>query len=110
MITLDGMAPQWAQAVIRQIDQLLTQLFAPMNISASGTITTQNATAATAGGLAMLLFGTTAGFGIYAGSGPPTISAGQGSLYLRTDGSTSTSRAFINTTGSTVWTAVNTVA
>lgn len=110
MITLDGTAPTWAQTVIRQIDQFLVGLLNPMNISASGTVTALNVTAPIAGGSAVLLFGTTAGFGIYMGSGAPTVSAGQGSLYLRTDGSSNITRAYINTTGSTVWTAVNTVA
>lgn len=49
-------------------------------------------------------------FGIWCGSGVPTISAGQGSLYLRSDGSSGTTRAYINTDGGTTWTAINTVA
>lgn len=57
-----------------------------------------------------LLFSSTAGFGIYMGSSNPTFSAAQGSLYLRTDGSSGTTRAYINTNGSTSWTAFNTVA
>lgn len=52
---------------------------------------------------------TTTGLGIYYGSGAPTITAPQGSLYLRTDASTNVTRAYINTTGSTTWTAINTV-
>lgn len=48
--------------------------------------------------------------GIYWGSGAPTISAPAGSLYLCTNGSSGTTRAYINTTGSTTWTAINTVA
>lgn len=59
---------------------------------------------------AVLQMSTIAGFGIYFGSGVPTVSAPQGSLYLRTDGSTSTSRMYVNSSGSTTWTAVNTVA
>lgn len=110
MITLDGSAPQWAQAVIRQIDQFLTQLFAPMNISASGTVTTLNATAPIAGGSAVLLFGTTASFGIYMGSGAPTAVVGKGSLYLRTDGTGVNNRAYIATDAVGTWTAIVTVA
>lgn len=45
--------------------------------------------------------------GIYFGSGAPTISAAQGSIYLRSDG-TSTTRMYINTNGSTGWTTVTT--
>lgn len=58
---------------------------------------------------AVLVFGSTSGFGIYFGSSAPTISAAQGSIYLRTDGSTTTSRMYINTDGTTGWTAVTTV-
>jgi hypothetical protein len=44
------------------------------------------------------------GVGLYAGSGAPTLSAAQGSLYLRTDGSSTSTRAYINTNGTTGWT------
>lgn len=57
-----------------------------------------------------LVFGTTVGFGIYIGSGAPTVSAAKGSLYLRSDGSANNNRAFINTDGGTTWTAISTVA
>jgi len=48
----------------------------------------------------------TAGFGVYVGSSAPTLSAAQGSLYLRTEGGTSLTRAYINTAGTSVWTAI----
>jgi len=48
--------------------------------------------------------------GIYFGSGVPTVAAAQGSLYLRSDGSTTSTRAYINTNGSTTWTALTTAA
>jgi hypothetical protein len=48
--------------------------------------------------------------GVYSGAGAPAILAAQGSLYLRTDGSSASTRAYINTTGSTVWTAITTAA
>ena len=54
--------------------------------------------------------GTTAGFGIYFGSGAPTITAAQGSLYLRTDGNSTSTRAYINQNGATTWTAITTAA
>lgn len=47
---------------------------------------------------------------ICAGTGAPTFTAPTGSLYLRLDGSSTSTRAYINTTGSTTWTAVTTVA
>lgn len=47
---------------------------------------------------------------IVCGTGAPTFTAPQGSLYLRVDGSSVSTRAYINTTGSTTWTAVTTAA
>lgn len=77
----------------------------------SGVVTVASGTATPAGGStsARLLFGTTAGFGIYYGSGAPTgLTAAQGSLYLRSDGTTINDRAYINSDGSTTWTALTT--
>jgi hypothetical protein len=48
--------------------------------------------------------------GIFVGSGVPTLSAAQGSLYMRTDGSSTSTRMYINTNGSTTWTSVTTAA
>jgi hypothetical protein len=48
----------------------------------------------------------TAGLGVYFGSGAPSVSAAQGSLYLRTDGSSTTTRLYVNTNGTTGWTNV----
>jgi len=50
------------------------------------------------------------GCNVYAGSGAPSFSAAKGSLYLRYDGSGTNNRAYINTNGSTTWTAIVTVA
>ncbi len=55
---------------------------------------------------ARLLFGTTAGFGIYYGSGAPTVSAASGSLYIRTDNAGASLRLYSNTTGATTWVAI----
>ncbi len=58
-----------------------------------------------------LKFSSTANFGVFFGSGAPTgLTAAQGSLYLRSDGTTVNDRAYINTNGSTTWTALVTVA
>lgn len=57
-----------------------------------------------------LLFGSTTNFGIFVGSGAPTLSAAQGSLYLRSDGSSTSTRLYVNTNGSTTWTNVTTAA
>jgi hypothetical protein len=57
-----------------------------------------------------LNFSSTANFGVFYGSGVPTLSAAQGSLYLRSDGSSTSTRMYVNTNGSTTWTAVTTAA
>jgi len=51
-----------------------------------------------------------ANFGVFFGSGVPTLAAATGSLYLRSDGATATSRLYVNTNGSTTWTGVTTVS
>jgi len=65
-----------------------------------------------AGGLTSIgiLQGETTNLGIFFGSGVPTLSAAQGSLYMRTDGSSTSTRLYINTDGSTTWTNVTTAA
>lgn len=50
------------------------------------------------------------GVAIFAGAGAPTLSATQGSLYLRTDGSSTSTRAYINSDGGTTWAAVTTAS
>jgi len=57
-----------------------------------------------------LVMSTTNNFGIFFGSGVPTLSAAQGSLYLRSDGNSTSTRLYVNTNGTTTWTAVTTVA
>jgi len=64
-----------------------------------------------------LIFGNDGGtglstFGLYFGSGSPngSLVAGQGSIYLRDDGTTTNDRAYINTDGNTAWTAIITAA
>lgn len=81
-------------------------------ISSVGNARILSGTAVPAGGTAGAgyLMSSTANLGVFFGSGAPTLSAAQGSLYLRTDGSTTSTRMYVNTTGSTVWTAVTTAA
>lgn len=55
-------------------------------------------------------FSSTSNFGVFFGSGAPSLSAAQGSLYLRSDGNATNNRAYINTNGGTTWTAITTVA
>ena len=77
-------------------------------LSATGNITADSGTAPATGGMAAFLASSTANFGIYVGAGAPSISAAQGSLYLRTNGTGAADRAYINTNGSTGWTAIST--
>lgn len=66
------------------------------------------AVATKAGGDEVMDFGTT-GIGLYFGSGAPTVSAAKGSLYIRTDGSSSSTRLYINN-GTTTWVAITTAS
>ena len=80
-------------------------------ITATSSITALSGSALTAGGAAGFIgTNTAAGMGIYFGSGAPTVAAAKGSLYLRSDGSGTGDRAYINTNGSTTWTALTTAA
>ena len=80
-------------------------------LTATGNVTADSATGLVAGGAsAFIATNVAAGMGIYVGSGAPTVAAAKGSLYLRSDGSTTNDRAYINTNGSTTWTALTTAA
>ena len=57
-----------------------------------------------------LKFSSTANYGVFFGSGAPSLTAAKGSLYLRSDGTGTTDRAYINTDGGTTWTAITTAA
>lgn len=82
------------------------------NINAGGTLITGGAqtvaggTAIPAGGTAGVgqMFSSTANFGVFFGSGAPTLTAAQGSIYLRSDGA---GAVYANTTGSTTWSALS---
>lgn len=47
---------------------------------------------------------------VYWGTGAPSLSAGKGSIYIRLDGSSTSTRIYTNTDGATTWTAVTTAA
>lgn len=82
-----------------------------LTIDSTGWTGFQNNQSLTSGGSTTLsLRISSSQIGIYAGSGAPTISAAKGSLYLRSDGTTTNDRAYINTNGSTTWTALTTAA
>lgn len=77
-----------------------------------GDLTVFGGTAIPAGGTigTGIMVSSTANFGIFFGSGAPGLSAAKGSLYLRSDGSGVNDRMYVNTDGTTTWTAVVTVA
>ena len=79
-------------------------------LAATGTVTARSASGLTAGGAAAFI-GTNvaAGMGVYFGSGAPTVAAAKGSLYLRSDGSSTSTRLYVSD-GSTTWIAVTTAS
>jgi hypothetical protein len=78
------------------------------SVAATGNVTADSGTAPAAGGMAAFLASSTANFGVYVGSGAPSISAAQGSLYLRTDGTTTNDRIYVR--GSAAWIAITTAS
>lgn len=81
-------------------------------VYSQASVYSHNGTAIPAGGTAGagLLVSSTSNFGVFFGSGAPSLSAAKGSLYLRSDGSTTSNRMYVNTDGGTTWTAVTTAA
>lgn len=75
------------------------------SLSVSGQASLQTGTSPPASGAntAGIKMSSTSNFGLFFGSGAPTFSAAQGSLYMRTDGSSSSTRLYVNSTGSTTW-------
>ena len=78
------------------------------SVAATGNVTADSGTAPAAGGMSAFLMSSTAGLGIYVGSGAPSITAAQGSLYLRTDGTTTNDRIYVR--GSAAWIAITTAS
>ncbi len=83
------------------------------SLVATGILTSRSGTAtpAAASSVAALTMGS-AGVGIFWGTGSPNtaLTAPKGSLYLRTDGSTTNDRVYVNTDASTAWTNITTAA
>jgi hypothetical protein len=81
-------------------------------VSAVGAATILSGTAIPVGGTAGggYKMSSTTNLGIFFGSGAPTLNAAQGSLYLRTDGSTTSTRLYVNTNGTNGWTSVTTAS
>lgn len=80
-------------------------VFTGASLTTTGIHTLLSGTAVPAGGTtgSGLKMSSTANLGVFFGSGAPTLSAAQGSLYIRTDGSSTSTRLYVNSTGSTTW-------
>lgn len=80
--------------------------------TATGAVKAYSATAVPAAGAGNvgITFSSTANLGLFCGTGAPTVSAAKGSLYVRTDATTTTTRLYINTDGGTTWTTFTTAA
>lgn len=91
---------------------------AQLNINPAGGDMTTGGNLTVAVGVALPAGGSTGarmqlsagGLGIYVGSGAPSVTAAKGSFYMRSDGSSTSTRAYINTDGGTTWTAITTAA
>ena len=80
------------------------------SLSATGNVTADSASALVAGGAsAFIATNTAVGMGVYIGSGAPTVAAAKGSIYLRSDGSSTSTRLYVSD-GSTTWIAVTTAS
>lgn len=89
---------------------VLTRATTGLSFSGTGVLTARSATAtpAAASAVAALSFGSD-GITITWGTGAPSLSAAKGSLYIQTDGSSSSTRLFINN-GTTNWVAITTAS
>ena len=83
---------------------------AATTVSATGNVTADSASALVAGGAsAFIATNTAVGMGMYLGSGAPTVAAAKGSIYLRSDGSSASTRMYVSD-GGTTWIAVTTAS
>lgn len=80
------------------------------NLHVGMELSAMTGTSTVAGGNDAINIGASDSMKITWGSGVPTLSAPKGSLYLRTDGSSTSTRMYVNTDGSTTWTNVTTGA
>jgi len=81
-------------------------------VSTVGQLSVQTALAPPAAGLATagILMSSTANLGFFFGTGAPTFSAAKGSIYVNTTATTTTTRLYINSSGSTTWTTFTAAA
>lgn len=124
IISISGQAANSGPLFIAQ--NSARNAYKPFTLYSSSVVWGQGATQATLNTVAMRVgqdtaipaggstvgytFTSTANFGVFCGSGVPSLSVAKGSLYLRSDGTTTNNRAYINTDGGTTWTALTTAA
>ena len=106
-----GIAPTSTGAVtITPATTITGVLTNPGGYTSTGGVTIYSGTAVPAGGTAGsgLKMSSTSNLGVFFGSGSPTLSAAQGSLYINTTGNSTSTRLYVNTNGTTGWTNVTT--
>lgn len=111
VVTANGVAGSVATPTTTPAITLTLGAITPSSVAATGALGAFSGTAIPAGGTtgSGLKVSSTANFGIFFGSGAPTLSAAKGSLYLRSDGTGTNDRAYINSDGATTWVALVTV-
>lgn len=102
---LGGTADDFVITAVERADGVASLDISRGTTGAGGVVSFMNGLGTPAGGSlsARILFGGS-NLGLYWGSGAPTVSASQGSLYIRTDGSSTSTRLYVNTSGGTAWT------
>ena len=82
------------------------------NAAVTGTLSANPSAIGAGSGAAnpAITFSSTAGFGIYFGSGAPSFAAAKGSLYLASDGSSASTRLYICSVASGTWVAITTAS
>jgi hypothetical protein len=104
---------------IRRYNDAGTLLDVPVTINRStgaitspSSLTVRSGTSIPAGGTAGagVMLSSTSNFGVFFGSGVPTLTAAQGSIYLRSDGVNNNTRVYVNINGTTGWSAMNVIA
>jgi|ERR1700685_103996 len=90
--------------IAQTLSNALPQIFGSI-VSYSGSIRALSTTGVPSGGTAGagFVFFSTPNFGIFGGTGSPTLSAATSSLYLRLDALSATTRVYVNTNGATTW-------
>src|SRR5262245_28383764 len=95
-ISLTETQDQQTKVILQDLEGDLDRLTTALNkaVTVTSTLTAHSTTDVPSGGTSALLIGTSTGFGLWWGAGAPTAEAGQGSLYLRSDGTGTNDRMY----------------